>query len=158
MPVLTRLTGAVMTVAKIAMVAAFAVMMAMTLFQVVNRYAIGLPVFWTEELIVFLLVWTTMLGLPVQLWEHQEIVVDFVDLPSEFANRIKVWGATAASIVFCAALAWTGWDFASRGWNVISPTMSLPRFWFFVPISLGAALSVVALLVRREGSGIVGVE
>nr|MBA3520526.1 TRAP transporter small permease subunit [Hyphomicrobiales bacterium] len=51
-----------MTAAKVAMAAAFSLMMAMTLFQVVNRYAIGLPVFWTEELIVFLLIWATMLG------------------------------------------------------------------------------------------------
>ena len=136
----------------------FVTMMAMTLFQVLNRYAIGLPVFWTEELIVFLLVWATMLGLPVQLWEHQEIVVDFLEFRNALANRIKMFLATAASICFCVVLAWTGWDFAVRGWNVTSPTMGLSRFWFFLPIAGGAALSVLALAVRRPARSIGGYE
>ena len=133
------------------MVVVFLAMMVMTLFQVVNRYAIGLPVFWTEELIVFLLVWTTMLGLPVQLWHHQEIVVDFLEFRSPIANRIKQILAAAASICFCVVLAWTGWDFAARALNVISPTMGLSRFWFFLPVAAGAALSILALAVRPPG-------
>jgi TRAP-type C4-dicarboxylate transport system permease small subunit len=146
---LTRMTAMVMAIARVAMTTIFVSMMVLTLFQVVNRYAIGLPVFWTEELIVFLLVWTTMLGLPVQLWQHQEIVVDFIEFRSASANRIKLLLATAASIVFCVVLAWSGWDFAMRGFNVISPTMGLSRFWFFVPVAGGAALSILALAVRR---------
>lgn len=133
------------------MVVVFLAMMVMTLFQVVNRYAIGLPVFWTEELIVFLLVWTTMLGLPVQLWQHQEIVVDFLEFRSPIANRIKQILAAAASICFCVVLAWTGWDFAMRALNVVSPTMGLSRFWFFLPVAAGAALSILALAVRPPG-------
>ncbi len=151
MHVLTRLTGGVMAVCKAAMLVAFVAMMALTLFQVVNRYLIGLPVFWTEELIVFLLVWSAMLGMPVQLWEHQDIVVDFLILPSETFETVKRWVATIASIVFCAVLAWSGWEFAIRGWSVISPTMGLARFWFFIPISLCAALSILALSLRARG-------
>ncbi|MDQ3559244.1 MAG: TRAP transporter small permease [Pseudomonadota bacterium] len=145
-----------MTAAKVAMSAAFSLMMAMTLFQVVNRYAIGLPVFWTEELIVFLLIWATMLGLPVQLWEHKEIVVDFIEFPSAGADRIKTLLGAFASLAFCAVLAWSGWAFAARGWNVTSPALGLSRFWFFVPISFCAALSVLALLVRRKDKSIGG--
>lgn len=155
---ITRITALAMTTAKVAMALVFGLMMALTLFQVVNRYAIGLPVFWTEELIVFLLVWATMLGLPVQLWEHQEIVVDFIEFRSDTANRIKLIIATVASVIFCVVLAWAGWDFAMRGWNVTSPTMGLSRFWFFLPICAGAALSILALLVRRPAKSAGGFE
>ncbi len=151
MQALTRLTGGIMAVCKAAMLAAFVTMMLLTLFQVFNRYLIGLPVFWTEELIVFLLVWSAMLGMPVQLWEHQDIVVDFLNLPSEALETVKRWAATIASIIFCAVLAWSGWEFALRGWAVISPTMGLSRFWFFVPIALGSALSILALALRTKG-------
>ena len=152
MKLLTRLTGGLIAVCKTAMLAAFVAMMALTLFQVINRYWFSLPVFWTEELIVFLLVWSAMLGLPVQLWEHEDIVVDFLHLPSETLETVKRWAATIASIIFCAVLAWSGWQFASRGWPVISPTMSLPRFWFFLPITLCPAISILALALRPQSS------
>lgn len=151
MQALTRLTGGLMAICKAVMLAAFVAMMVLTLFQVINRYVIGLPVFWTEELIVFLLVWSAMLGMPVQLWEHQDIVVDFLNLPNETLETIKQWAATLASIIFCAVLAWSGWEFAMRGWSVISPTMGLSRFWFFVPIALGSVLSILALSLRAKG-------
>lgn len=150
MQLLNKLTGALMSVCKAGMVLAFVTMMVLTLFQVVNRYLIGFPMFWTEELIVFLLVWSVMLGLPVQLWENQDIVVDFLNFPDERLETIKRWAATGASIVFCAVLAWSGWEFASRGWPVTSPTLQISRFWFFVPIAICPALSILALSLREK--------
>lgn len=151
MPMLVKLTGSLMAVCKVAMFIAFVAMMVLTLFQVVNRYWFGLPVFWTEELIVFLLVWSALLGLPVQLWEHQDIVVDFLNLPNAHLEKVKQAAATIASIAFCAILAWSGWQFATKGWPVVSPTMSLSRFWFFLPIALCPAISILALILRPKG-------
>ena len=150
MTALKTVTGGLVAVCKLAMVASFILMMVLTLFQVVNRYGLGLPVFWTEELIVLLLIWSAMLGLPVQLWEHQDIVVDFLAMPTEMLETIKQAAAMVASIAFCAILAWYGWQFASRGWPVISPTLGIPRFWFFLPISLCSALSILVLALRSK--------
>ncbi|MDV3253769.1 TRAP transporter small permease subunit [Devosia sp. BK] len=151
MTILRNLASLLVAVCKLGMVLAFVIMMGLTLFQVINRYAIGLPIFWTEELIVFLLVWSAMLGLPVQLWEHQDIVVDFLNLPNAMLDRVKQVAGTLSSVAFCAVLAWSGWEFATRGWAVISPTLGLPRFWFFLPISLSAAISVLVLVLRERG-------
>lgn len=147
---LRTLTGGLVAICRVAMVTAFVIMMMLTLFQVINRYALGLPVFWTEELIVFLLIWSAMLGLPVQLWEHQDIVVDFVSFSNAALDTMKQWAAMLASIAFCAVLTWYGWQFASRGWPVISPTLGIPRFWFFLPISLCSALSIMVLALRSK--------
>lgn len=151
MILLRRLTGGLIGLCKLAMTLAFTTMMLLTLFQVINRYMIGLPVFWSEELIVFLLVWSAMLGLPVQLWEHQDIVVDFLSFPNEMVETVKQVAALLASVAFCLVLAWSGWEFARRGWPVMSPTLHLSRFWFFIPIPLCAAISVLALALRDKG-------
>lgn len=42
----------------------FAAIMGLTLLQVVNRYALGWQVFWTEEVVRRLLVWIVMLATP----------------------------------------------------------------------------------------------
>lgn len=148
----TRAVGAIIFVTKIVMVTAFVTMIALTLLQVLNRYAIGLPIFWTEELIVLLLVWSMLLGLPVQLWAHEEIVVDVLPLPEGFWTQAKIFLAGAFSLLFCAILLYSGYLFADRGWPVSSPGLNLSRFWFFVPIPLSAGLAILALLARKPAA------
>ncbi|WP_046869177.1 TRAP transporter small permease [Microvirga massiliensis] len=148
---LGRVVSALVSVARVAMFAAFVVMVALTLIQVLNRYALGFTIFWTEELIVLLLVWSMLLGLPVQLWDREEILVDVIPLANERLQNAKLVLATICSIVFCAVLAVTGYQFAARGMPVSSPALSLSRFWFFVPIPLSAALSVLVLVARPRG-------
>lgn len=156
--VILRFTGWIMNIAKAAMAAAFATMILITLLQVMNRYAFNLGLFWTEELIILLLVWATLLGLPVQLWLHEEIVVDVLAVPQGWMQTAKSAIAKGASILFCAALAWTGLEFALRGWPVVSPALKISRFWFFVPIPLSAALAVLALVLRPRGASTGGFE
>jgi TRAP-type C4-dicarboxylate transport system permease small subunit len=144
---LRALAGALVEATRLVMLVAFLAMVALTLFQVLNRYVLGWPVFWTEELIVLLLVWSMLLGLPVQLWRREEIVVDVLPLPGA-AGRVKLALALGCSVAFCLLLAWSGWSFAERGLIARSPALGLSRVWFFVPIPLAAALSALVLLVR----------
>jgi TRAP-type C4-dicarboxylate transport system permease small subunit len=145
----TRIVGVLIGITKVVMVTAFVTMIALTLAQVLNRYAVGLSIFWTEELIVLLLVWSMLLGLPVQLWAHEEIVVDVLPLPEGFWTRAKIFLASAFSLLFCVILLYSGYAFANRGWPVSSPGLNLSRFWFFVPIPLSAGLAILALLARN---------
>jgi len=153
---LRTVTGAIMQGTRAAAALCFAAMIVMTLAQVVNRYMLGLPMFWTEELIVLLLVWSMMLGMPVQLWRHEEIVVDVVPTTNPVAVRLKFAANLVCSLAFCSVLCWAGWTFARRGLPVNSPSLGLSRFWFFLPIPLAAGLSVLALLVRPHGRSVGG--
>lgn len=152
-PHLVRAVGALMAVVKAAMLVAFISMLALTLVQVANRVAISAPIFWTEELIVLLLVWSVLLGLPVQLWGHEEILVDVWPAKSAWIARAKLLVAAALSIAFCAILLYAGWRYAGRGVPVSSPALGLSRFWFFLPIPLGAGLGILALLFRPPPAG-----
>lgn len=147
-PHVVRAVGVLMAVVKTAMLAAFIAMLGLTLVQVANRVAIGAPIFWTEELIVLLLVWSVLLGLPVQLWSHEEILVDVWPARTARLARVKLLVAAALSIGFCAILLYAGWHYAGRGAPVSSPALGLSRFWFFLPIPLGAGLGILALLFR----------
>lgn len=151
-----NLVGVVVGIAKVVAAGCFAAMIVLTLVQVINRYALGLPMFWTEELIVLLLVWSMLLGLPVQLWSHEEIVVDVLPTPDPRAQAIKDGANLVCSVAFCAVLAWAGYAFMLRGVNVTSPALGLSRLWFFLPIPVSATLSVVVLLTRPKGKSVGG--
>lgn len=126
----------------------FATMMALVFLQVVNRYLIGLQIFWTEEVVRMLLVWCVMIGLPVVLYRRQEIKVDLFVLPTPSAQRLRGHLAVAASVLFCAILAYWGYRYTLRALTTVSPTLGISRAWLYVPIPLGAGLGIVALLLR----------
>ncbi|MFV0475628.1 MAG: TRAP transporter small permease [Pikeienuella sp.] len=126
----------------------FALLMALILLQVVNRFLLGFQIFWTEEVIRLLLVWTVLLATPLTLLRRHEITVDLLSFSAPALDRGKVALSAAASVVFCLVLAKTGYDFTMRGLNAQSITLGVSRAWFYAPLPIGAALSVLALLVR----------
>ncbi|UOM33251.1 TRAP transporter small permease [Acuticoccus sp. I52.16.1] len=127
----------------------FAVMIALVFLQVVDRFAPWFSYFWTEEVVRILLVWTVMLGLPVVLYIHGEIIVDLLPLPPA-ATIWRLRLATLLGAVFLGFLAWYGYKFAAQSANFRLPTLGISRGWIYAPIPIGAALGILALLVRRE--------
>jgi TRAP-type C4-dicarboxylate transport system permease small subunit len=144
--------AAAVTAARLACGLSFAAFCLVTFIQVVNRYLLGLPAFWTEELVLLLFVWSVMLGVPATLWQREEIVVDIVRMragsPPERLRRLAV---DTCSIVFLAVLAYAGLQFADRGGISMSPALGLSRAWFYASIPIGAALGVLALVGRLLG-------
>ena len=148
---LDRVLDRAMAATRTACAAAFAAFCALTLVQVVNRYLLGLPMFWTEELVLLLFVWSVMLGVPVALWHREEIVVDIVSFPDgSGAESVRRLAVDACSAAFLAALAWSGLQFVERGGIAMSPALGLSRSLFYASIPVGATLGIVALVGRRR--------
>lgn len=137
-------------------VAIFAAMMVLIFVQVVNRYALGYSLFWSEEVVRLLLVWSVMLGTPLVLYRYDEIRVDLLAFSSRRMERMRLLLVLAASAGFCAILGYWGYLFTARALPTQSTTLGISRAWFYAPIPIGAGLAVIALLVRppapTEGS------
>ncbi|WP_226574909.1 TRAP transporter small permease [Acuticoccus sediminis] len=127
----------------------FAVMIALVFLQVVDRFVPWFSYFWTEEVVRILLVWSVMMGLPVVLYIHGEIIVDILPLPPK-ATIWRLRLATLLGAIFLGFLAWYGYAYAARSVNFMLPTLGISRAWVYAPIPLGAALGIIALLFRRE--------
>ena len=132
----------------------FAAFCLLTLAQVVNRYLGGIDLYWSEEVVILLFVWSVMLGLPVTLWWRQEIVVELLPpLPGRW-RRLQVAATELCSIAFLGLLSLSGWQLIERAGQAMSPALSLPRWLFYACICVGPALAVLACLGRwwRDGS------
>ena len=144
-----RLLAAPVLAAKWFCGLAFAAFCALTLVQVVNRYALGLPMFWSEEIALLLFVWSVMAGVPVALWERQEIAVDVLGLqPGPLAKALE-GAADALSVAFLILLAVAGWMLIERAGSARTPAMDLPRWLSYAAIPVGAALGALAVVARR---------
>jgi len=91
--------------AKAACMLTFAAFCVLTLIQVINRYALGLQMFWTEEVALILFVWSVMIGLPVTIWMRQEIEVDIIHLKPGLAADLLAGSAWVLSLLFLVLLA-----------------------------------------------------
>lgn len=134
-------------------VSLFGTLMALVFLQVVNRMILGLPLFWTEEVVRLLLVWTVLLATPLTLLLRHEIAVDLLSFRNPVTQRGKIVLSTAASVIFCIILAKTGYEFTIRGLRAQSMTLGISRAWFYAPIPIGAVLSIIALLTRPADDG-----
>ena len=133
-----RALDALMKAVRLACGLAFAGFCALILVQVVNRYALGLAMFWTEELVLLLFVWSVMLGVPAALWWRDEIVVDIIQLPAAF-DRGRLMMVDVLSMLFLLALTWSGLAFMQRGGISMSPALGLPRSLVIRRIAFRAA-------------------
>jgi TRAP-type C4-dicarboxylate transport system permease small subunit len=143
----TTVAAAVRAAAAVCAVA-FAAFCAITLLQVLNRYLVGSELYWTEEIVILLFVWSVMMGLPVALWSRNEIVVDLLQLRPGLLKRCQVALAELLSIAFLVTLSWSGLQLIERAGQALSPALELPRWFFYAAIPVGSALSVLVLLGR----------
>ena len=128
--------------------AIFSTMMLLVFVQVVNRYLLGLPMFWTEEVIRLLLVWSVLLSLPLVALRRDEICVELGPMSGRGILRYRRALVSALSVLFCVILCWQGYVFFLRNLPAMSPTLGLSRGWFVAPIPIGALLTVLAMLLR----------
>ena len=133
------------------------------LAQVFYRYILGDSLIWAEELCRYLLIWQTFLVLGLAFSRGEFVALDFIPV---LLNPRWQWILRAVMAVpillFLAAMAWYGWDFASRFhrqtipaldfiWTALTgEALGLSIFYVYVSVTVGMvllSLHVVAALV-----------
>ncbi|MGO4854036.1 TRAP transporter small permease [Phaeovulum sp. W22_SRMD_FR3] len=151
--------GIIRTLAGLCMALIVVIMLA----QVFYRYVLSDSLIWAEELCRYLLIWQSFLVLGLAYTRGEFVALDFV--PVMLSPRWQ-WILRAVMAVpillFLGAMAWYGWDFASRFhrqtipaldfiWTALTgEALGLSIFYVYISVTVGMvllALHVVADLV-----------
>lgn len=127
--------------------------LAIGLWQVIGRYfdpehAIA----YAEELIVYLVIWATMI-VSSQLVRHDgHVRSDLVlrKLPPQALSWVEVFNCVAA-IVFCIALVWYGWQIVDTSLLIEERSLSdlqFPMWIYYLSLPIGSALMAVRYTIR----------
>lgn len=147
--------------ARVERALAAVVMAALTLITGANvfmRYCTNISFAMTEEVSVFLLLILTLVGSISAFAEGRHVRITLV------VDALPLWGKTLCSIVEWVAnvamfslLAWFGvlaaWD--DYSFEVTSPSLGLPQWWYSVWLPVCSTLVVlrlVLMLVARRGA------
>ncbi len=123
-------------------------LMAVDVFiEVIFRYVLLLPLFWTEEFARYCLVWSSLLGAGIALKRGQHIAVTFV--AERFPERIRTATALGGDIFVAAMVAivfWGGTYLVILTRHQLSPAMRLPMSLPYMAIPTGAAIMLFHVL------------
>lgn len=131
-------------------IAVFIIISAMAIdvfIEVIFRYVLLFPLFWTEEFARYCLVWSSLLAAGIALKRGQHIAVTFVT--DRFPKRIRVMAALVGDIFVAAMLAvilWGGIYLVVLTRHQLSPAMRLPMSLPYIAIPTGSAIMLFHVL------------
>jgi TRAP-type C4-dicarboxylate transport system permease small subunit len=120
-------------------------MMAAVVFaEVVFRYALLLPLFWTEEFARYCLVWSSLLGAGVALKRGEHIAVTF--FLDKLPNNTRLGASLFARISVAALLGvilWGGLYLVLLTRHQMSPAMRVSMSWPYMAVPVGSLIMLL---------------
>lgn len=145
--------GAVRRICELGTIAAFSVLIAVTLLQVVGRLpGVDAPVF-TEEVARFALVYLVAFGCGIAALRNELVNVDlFVNLLPEGGRRAAHTLSNLLVIAFSCAILRGSWDYMMNGWIERARSFQMPMAWIYLSVVI-----IPAALIFFTGARLLGV-
>ncbi len=125
--------------------AALMIIMALASFaQVINRFVFDGSFFWTDEIIIFSMVWLTFMGSALAVSKNSHTRIDFFItlLPETFRKYVVAFGNLVCA-VFVAVLVYFSIPVFEMNMSIISPALNWPMSVSYVAIILGSIIMFV---------------
>jgi C4-dicarboxylate transporter DctQ subunit len=134
---------------EIGLVAIFATFLLVVVAQVVLRYLRIDLLYFSEELVRYLLVWSVLIGATVVTAHNSHVRVDILDnmLPPPARRWLDV-ASTLVLIGFAIILCWSGLELALRTSGMRAPMLGIPMWVIYAALPLSGLLDLVFLLAR----------
>ncbi|MFZ7112530.1 MAG: TRAP transporter small permease [Desulfatiglandales bacterium] len=143
---------------EIALIVILGAMAIVVFLQVLFRYVLHLPLFWTEEFARYCLVWASLLGASVALKRQEHIAVTFFleRLPQRIARIVTIVGRISVGLIL-AVMTWGGAMLVMVTSFQISPALRIPMAIPYLALPIGSAVMLFHMITiifsqRPEGS------
>ena len=111
---------------------------------VVARYALGVPVTWSDELASILFVWLTMLGTAIAFQRNQHMrMTAILSRVRPSLRRVLEIAGLAAALAFILVIGYPAFEYALDERVVITPALEISNAWRSSALPAGLALMLV---------------
>lgn len=123
-------------------------LMTLVLFaQIVFRYFFEMPLVWSEEMALVLMLWITFLGAALLLESKEHISIDFlVEMMSPSSQRMVAIAAAVLMLIFNLALTYGAFLVVQATAASITPGMGISVGWHYGGAMIGGLLLAVVSL------------
>lgn len=122
--------------------------MAIAVFmQVLFRYVIHLPLFWTEEFARYCLVWASLLGasVAVKRGDHIAVTLFLEKMPHKFSNKLLILARISVAIIL-TVMTWGGINLVIITSAQISPALRVPMAVPYLAVPIGSGIMLFHML------------
>ncbi|MEQ6390636.1 TRAP transporter small permease [Bacillaceae bacterium S4-13-58] len=106
---------------------------------------------WAEELIRYVMIWTTFIGASVCFRKGMHVGVDFLlELSKGIYKKGLILFVNLASMSLMLFLIKYGWDLVlfTKQTNQITPSLQIPLYYIYLAIPVGSLLSLIHLVIQ----------
>lgn len=131
-------------------IALFAVLLVLVVWQVFTRLVLAAPSTWTEEAARFTFVWVSFIGIAVATGQKLDVVMDFVveKLPTKIQRGADViaYLSTLSFVVY--ALIYGGGKQAALAWEQANPILPLTQGQLYLAMPIAGILLALYLILH----------
>jgi C4-dicarboxylate transporter DctQ subunit len=147
-----RLSGAVELLARVietCLVLMLGTYLCLIVGQIVLRYLRVDLLYWSEELVRYLLVWSVLLGATVATHRNVHVRVDILEnlLPRPSRRGLAIVN-TIILLAFAGTLIWAGLLLSQRSGTMTASMLGIRMSLVYGVVALSGALDVIFLLTR----------
>ncbi len=116
---------------------------------VVLRYAFGIFLFWSEEAIIYLIIYSTFLGAVITLRHNEHVNVDiFAVFLKERGKRMVALLGGAMTLVYLGAIGFFAWMLLFEPFSTatVTPSLKLPLWVVEAAVPIGLTLMFLRAL------------
>jgi TRAP-type C4-dicarboxylate transport system permease small subunit len=145
---LQRISDYMNRITEIILVVVLAAMAVVVFLQVIFRYVLNFPLFWTEEFARYCLVWSSLLGSAVAVKRGQHIALTILieRLPKTLRRGLTVTALISVAVILTIIL-WGGIQLVAITRAQISPALRISMSVPYLAVPVGAALMLVHTIV-----------
>jgi TRAP-type C4-dicarboxylate transport system permease small subunit len=130
-------------------IAMFVILFFILLLQVVSRFVLADPFFWTEELARYLFIWVVLIGSSEAIRTRTHIGMELVPNLLGERHRMLLGIVMDLLVLGClVALTYHGAAYARRANAVDSVVLEVPESLLYGALPVGAALMSLRLILR----------
>lgn len=117
--------------------------------QVANRFLFGSSFVWTDEIVLFSMVWTTFLGSALAVSRNSHTRIDFfVSLFGPKIRNIFLGVSDLLCAAFCVALAYVSLPVFEKNLTIYSSGLHLPNAISYFAIIFGCVVMVLYFILH----------
>lgn len=128
--------------------ASFIIMTALYFIQIVARYVFNTGISWSEELVVYLMVWLTYLGATILAKDDghisMTILQDLFPSSKKYLSLVKY----LVLIIYCGFVGWFSRNALAVAHMQVSTAMQIPMNIIYLVIPVSMILMILHLIIR----------
>ncbi len=130
------------------MIAMLSVLALSVFTQVLMRYVLAAPPFWTEELARFMLIWLTFIGIASVQLKNEQIGVDWIAplLPPRGQYVLRIANHLLV-LAILGAIVWAGFAIANLG-SQTSPALGIGMYFIYGALPVGGIATMLVVLAQ----------